>query len=152
MDYRIARLSTPEECRQFIINVEKADPALADQARRRSIELQAQHAGGTTEVEREAYEAVYAYEAVLSKQKGKRVCASRTWQMIKRHGIIGAVERAVNRPDDPSGYTALVAIGMEDLSFEAIVLRYPESFSSEAIGRCQVRLTKYKSLGSHVNA
>lgn len=60
--------------------------------------------------------------------------------MIERHGILGAVERAVNRKRDPIGYSALVEVGMTDLAFEAIVLRYPDSFSSETIERARQRL------------
>jgi hypothetical protein len=66
-------------------------------------------------VEREALEAVYAYERVISKKRGKKVSASRTWQMIKRHGIIEAMERVVNRDDDATGYVALAEMGMLDL-------------------------------------
>lgn len=52
--------------------------------------------------------------------------------MINRHGIIQAVERAVNRKTEPMGYQALVEMGMADLAFEAIVLRHPDLFSEEA--------------------
>jgi hypothetical protein len=144
MHPNVARLTTPEECEQFAINVAEKYPDLALEAKRRAVELRAQQAGVKTDVEREALEAVYAYEAVLSEQKGKRIRASRTWQMIKRHGIIGAMERAVDRDDDPSGYKALVAMGMEDLSFEAVVLRHPSVFSPEAIAHCKKRLADYK--------
>jgi hypothetical protein len=48
--------------------------------------------------------------------------------MVKRHGILGAVERAVNRKDETIGYTALVEMGLEDYAFEAVVMRYPKSF------------------------
>jgi len=34
--------------------------------------------------------------------------------------------------------------GMQDLSFEAIVLRYLDSFSSEAVSHAEARLTRYK--------
>ena len=60
--------------------------------------------------------------------------------MIDRHGILHAVERAVNRKSDPIGYSALVEMGMRDLAFEAIVLRHPDSFSSETIERARQRL------------
>src|SRR5262249_44884387 len=118
MDERIARLKTPADCDQFALNVQARLPDLAKAARRRAVELQALAHGAESIAEREALAAVYAYERVLSKKKGKNVRASRTWQMIDRHGIIGAVERAVNRPADPVGYTALAEMGMQDLSFE----------------------------------
>jgi hypothetical protein len=142
MDQRIARLTTPEECEQFILNVGKTDPDLALIARRRAVQLRAEQAGAKTDAEREAFEAVYAYEAVLAEQQGKKVRASRTRQMITRHGIIEAVERAVRRNDDPSGYKTLASIGMADLSFEAVVLRHPTVFSSNAVAHSRRRLAE----------
>jgi hypothetical protein len=125
MDETIAKFRTPESCEQFALNVEKHSPERALEARRRAGELRAAAHGATTDVEREALEAVYAYERVLSATRGKNVRASRTWQMIERHGIIRAVERVVSRPAESAGYTALVSMGMQDKAFEAVVLRYP---------------------------
>ena len=140
MDERISRLTTPEECEQVALNVETRLPELAREARRRAVELRAASHGATSEAEQEALEAVYAYEKVLSVTKGKNVRASRTWQMIKRHGIIIAVERAVNRPKETVGYKALVDMGMQDFAFEAVVCRHPDVFSPEALKRSQERL------------
>ena len=89
--------------------------------------------GATTTAEREALQAVYAYERVLCEKHGKTVHSSRTWQMIKRHGIITAVERAVNRKDVTPDYTALVEMGMSDFAFEAVVCRHPSVFSAETL-------------------
>lgn len=69
-------------------------------------------------------EAVYAYQKVRSVQKGKNVHATRTWQMIERHGIITAVERAVNRSQETAGYKTLVEMGMRDFAFEAVVQKH----------------------------
>ena len=92
---------------------------------------------------------MYAYERVLSQRDGKTVRASPTWQMIKRHGIIKAVERAVNRPDETSGYTALIEMGMPDFAFEAVVCRHPTVFSAEALERSQERMAEWnKSTGA----
>ena len=74
----------------------------------------------------EALQAIYAYEETLFVKHGRKTSASRTWQMVKNHGIIGAVERAVNRKDETIGFTALIDMGMLDFAFEAIVVRYPE--------------------------
>jgi hypothetical protein len=140
MDERVARLQTPEECEQFIINVRSRLPELAQAARRRSVELRAAAHGAKSTAEREALAAVYAYERVLSEKKGKKVRASRTWQMIERRGIIDAVESAVKRPADPIGYTALAEMGMHDLAFESVVQRHPEVFTPEAVARSAERL------------
>lgn len=140
MDERVARLVTPDECEQFALNVQTRLPELAKEARRRAVELRAASHGASAAVEPEALEALYAYERVLSGKAGKEVRASRTWQMIKRHGIIEAVERAVNRDHDTVGYRALVEMGMKEFAFEAVVLRHPELFSKEAVARSDSRL------------
>jgi hypothetical protein len=68
----------------------------------------------------------------------------RTWQMVKRHGIIGAVERTVSRETETVGYTALLEAGLEDYAFEAVVVRYRELFSSEAVRHSQARVRDWK--------
>lgn len=145
MDERIARLETPEECEQLAINVADRSPELAQAARSRAVELRAAKHGAATVAEQEALEAVYAYEKVLSENRGKTVRATRTWQMIERHGIIKAVERAVNRKEVTTGYTTLVKMGMQDFAFEAVVCRHPTVFSSEALKRSQERLKEWKN-------
>lgn len=143
MDERVTRLKTPEECEQFALNVQVRLPDLAQAARRRAVELRAAAHGVATTAEGEALAAVYAYERVLSQKRGKKIRASRTWQMIERHGIIGAVERAVNRHADPAGYTALAEMGMQDLAFEAVVVRHPEVFSQDAVASSTKRLGEW---------
>ncbi len=140
MDETVLRLKTPQECDQFIKNVQKKYPALAIEARRRGVELRAAAHRAQTTAEKEALQAVYAYEEVLSARNGRKTRASRTWQMIERHGIIGAVERAVNRKEETIGFTALIEMNMWDFAFEAVVLRYPELFSQETINRAKARM------------
>jgi hypothetical protein len=142
-DDPIAKLKTPEDCEQFAINVEeRGKPELALAARRKAIELRAAKHGASTAAEREALEAVYAYERVLFRKHGRNTRASRTWRMIERRGIIPAVEHVVTRRDESTGYTALVEMGMQDKAFEAVVLRYPQVFSAEAVRRSKERLAK----------
>jgi hypothetical protein len=145
MDERVKQLKTPEGCERFIANVIEKYPDLAKEARRRKIELLASAYGAHSAAEREALQAIYAYEeVVLFARNGKKTRASRTWLLVKNHGIIGAAEKAVNRTDDPSGFKALCEVDMLDLSFEAIVLRYPAIFSQKAVARSRQRLEENK--------
>jgi hypothetical protein len=150
---RIATLKTPAECIQFQQNVvQRGRPDLALAAQRKAVELRALQYAGTaasklTEIERECIEAIFAYEDVLSAANGKRTRATRTWQMIARHGILGAVERAVGREADPSGYTALVSMGLEHYAFEAVIVRHPGMFSEAAIARSKERLARNTGTG-----
>ena len=137
MDDIIQKLTTPEECLQLAINVRDKNPDLAREARRRAIELRAASHGIKTAVKLELLKALYAYEEVLSEKNKRRTRATRTWQMIDRHGIIGAAERAVNRKIEATGYKVLVAMGLHDLTFEAVIVRHPDKFSQEVVARAK---------------
>jgi hypothetical protein len=135
-DNIIDQLRTPEECESFA----QRCISLAKEARRRAIELRALAHGNTNVVETELLKVLYAYEEVLTTRNKRRTRASRTWQMVKKYGIIRAAERAVNRKADPMGYTVLIEKGMQDLTFEAVILKYPESFSHQAVQTAKIRL------------
>jgi hypothetical protein len=146
MDEKIRKIDTPEKCEIFAKNcINRGREDLAIQARLRAVQLRAEAYGAETQAEKEAIEAIYAYEEVLSAKNGKKTRAQRTWQMIERHGIIGAVERAVNRTAETQGYTALVEMGLEDCAFEAVIIRYPDLFSSEAVLKSQQRIEQWKN-------
>lgn len=141
MDERVLKMKTPEECENLAKNAEKKQPEIAKQARRRAVELRAAAYGAKTVAEREALEAVYAVEEVRS-TKSRRAHASRTWQSIKKHGILPTVERVVARAKETEGYASLVAAGMDDFTFEAVVLRHPELFAPETVERAKGRACK----------
>jgi hypothetical protein len=146
MDDRVRRLTTPEQCEIFARNaIDRDRPDLANEARLRAVQLRADSHGAKSEAEKEALQAIYAYEEVLTKKNGKRTRASRTWQMIRRHGIIEAVERAVNRSAETQGYTSLVEMGLEEFAFEAVILRYPEVFSEAAVLKSKERLNSWRN-------
>jgi hypothetical protein len=141
MDYRVERLRTPAECEIFAKNaVARNHPELALQARRKAIDLQVSTHETGSAVEAEGLAAVYAYEALLTRRNGKKTRATGTWQAVKRYGIIEAIQRAVNRPADDTGTVTLRDLGMEDLAFEALVIRHEASFSAEAIQASKERL------------
>ena len=146
MDERVKRIKTAEKCEIFARNAEKRGrPDLAREAKIRAVEIRAEDYGSKSEAESEAIQAVYAYEEVLSKKNGKRTRASRTWQMIKRRGIIESVERAVNRESVTQGYTLLAEMGLENFAFEAVILRHPGLFSDEAIAKSRQRLSEWEN-------
>lgn len=142
MDEIIQRIDTPEKCEIYAKNaLARGREDMAKQAMQRAVQLRAEAHGAKTVAEREALEAVYAYEEVLSAKNGRRTRASRTWPMIERHGIIKAVERAVNRKDETQGYTALLDMGLEDFAFEAVIDRHPDQFSEAAVAISRQRIS-----------
>jgi hypothetical protein len=144
VDDRIKRLDTPKKCEIFARNAtEHGRPDLAQEATQRAVELRAEEHGAETAAEKEALQAIYAYEERLTNKNGRRTGANRTWQMIKRHGMIEAIERAVNRPVEPQGYKMLADMGLQEYAFEAVILRHPEVFSEEAKRISQERLNDW---------
>jgi hypothetical protein len=97
-------------------------------------------------VELELLKAFYACEEVLTRKNKKTTRASRTWQMIKRHGIISAAERAADRKIDPTGYKVLIEMGMHDLTFESVLVRYPDAFNREIVSRAKERLKELSEI------
>jgi hypothetical protein len=146
VDDIIQKLKTPAECMQLEKNVISRNPDLALKARRRVVELRAISHGSTRDVELELLKALYAYEEVLSAKNKKNTRASRTWQMIERNGIIGAAEKAVNRKIEPAGYKVLVNMGLQDLTFEAVIIRFPDEFNDEVVLRAKTRLKELSEI------
>ena len=144
MDDRVSKLKTPTDCEIFARNaIEQNRPELAPEAKQRGIEIRAAAYGATSDAERECLEAIYAYEEILFSKHGKRVKASRTWQMIKRRGIIAAIEQAVDRSDGTAGFSALKEVGLENFAFEAVILRHSSLFSASAVDRSRDRMAQY---------
>ncbi|HYD76037.1 hypothetical protein [Ramlibacter sp.] len=144
MDSRVAKLKTPMECEVFAANARaRGAPELAEQARKRAVQLRAQSHGAQSDVERECLEAVYAYEEILSEKRGRRQPAGRTWQMIHRHGVLPAVERIVTKRGESTGYSALAEMGLHEFAFEAVVLRNQQHFSEQAIACSRERLGEH---------
>ena len=63
--------------------------------------------------------------------------------MIKRKGIIPAVEGVVCRKEVTSAFEALQEMGMIDFAFEAVVCRHPGVFSQDAVRRSKERLDSW---------
>ncbi|MFN3019316.1 hypothetical protein ACK1CN_25590 [Vibrio coralliilyticus] len=138
----IAKLKDANACERFKSNaLKKGEHELAKLATIRMVQFRAEEYGAEQEVERHAIEAVCAYEVAQSVLKGKKTRANRTWKMIKDHGILNAVERAVNRNDVTQGYQALEQAGLEQFTFEAVILKFPEFFSPEAIEKSEQRVS-----------
>ena len=92
-------------------------------------------------VETEALKVLYAYEELLRlKHNGRRVRAIYTWRMFDNHGIIETIERLMRTSKKQPGFKELVKDGKKDLTFEALVVRHPGSFTQEAVKRSKQRL------------
>ena len=141
----VGHLKTPEDCEQVALNVEAKQPAFAIAARRKAIEIKASTHKATTEAEEHSFQAVYAYERRMTLERGRKTRATRQWKMVTKLGIIEAMESIVKNPTASAGYQALVKMGMQDMSFEAVVLRHPDVFSAEAVEQSKQSLDSLMS-------
>jgi hypothetical protein len=136
----VGHLKTPEDCEQVALNVEAKQPDFAVAARRKAIEIKASTHKAATEAEEHSFQAVYALERVMTLERGRKSRATRQWQIVTKVGIIAAMESIVKNPTGRAGYEALVKMGMQDMSFEAVVLRHPDVFSAEAVAQSRQSL------------
>jgi hypothetical protein len=133
MQKLIDKLVSVDECRNFITNaLERGKPEYVQPTRIRMLEILAGMHSESNVVEQDCLKAIYAYEMVLSDKNQKKTRASRTWQAVKKHGVIMAVQSFVERSRDSSGFALLKSLGLTDYSFENIVLKYPDYFSVAA--------------------
>lgn len=100
--------------------------------------------GAASSAEIESILAVLSYEQTLLQKHGKRQPAAYTWRMLEEHGIVSGVERVVTREAETQGYKALVSLGLQEFAFEAVVVRHPDIFSSEAVERSASRLRDFE--------
>ena len=133
---RLSRLKTEHDALAFAVNARRlGKSALADKAVELAGELKAESEGFRTQAEREIAKALYAYEEAQKELKGRRFRATRTRKMIKDHGAIRAAERMVLNRKLSLGFN-----GQPELSFEAIIVRFPGEFAPEAVRASRARL------------
>jgi hypothetical protein len=141
MDDRIAKLKTARDALSFAGNARRlGHTTLADSAMQRASELRATEEGFISPAEQAIATALYAYEEQQSRLTGRVFRASRTRQMFSSHGPLAAAERIVLHRQPSKGYEVLEEAGLEALSFEAIIDRFPEEFSGQALEAARARL------------
>jgi len=147
MDHRVKSLKTVADCKAFARNAKELNRIdLVNEARERTIELNALTHSADSNVEREGWEALYAYEEYLTARNGKKTRANRTRDLIKRRKIVPAIEQMViNGTVDTEGFAMLLEAGLLEYSFESTILRHPESFSADAANRARERLSQFQN-------
>jgi hypothetical protein len=94
-------------------------------SRRTGLELQ-----DLSQAEEKIVEAVATYVG-LQKREGKN--ANRTFQMLANRGLVEAAEVSVSKVKPTQGFDVLEDADLAELSFEQIIVDYPEEFSLRAL-------------------
>lgn len=140
MDERVTRIKTSKDALQLAENALRlGHPDVHAQALERAKELRAIEEGFISPAERAIAAAIYAYEEERRRVE-KNFRAKRTWKMVAEHGAIHAAERKVLDRKPSKGYEVLKGAGLGEQSFEAIIDRFPDEFSSDAVEAARARL------------
>lgn len=141
IEKRLAKLSTTVEARNLAANARRlGEPELAEQAHLRGLDLRAREEGYNSPAARAIAVALYQYEEEQTRVLGRKYRASRTRKMLRDHGPLHAAERMVLNPRPSKAYRELEDIDRMDLSYEAIVVRFPDEFAPEAVEAARARL------------
>ncbi|WP_031358502.1 hypothetical protein [Caballeronia sordidicola] len=141
MDNRIAQLKTSQDARQIAENAQRLGrPDLSAQALERARELRAIEEGYTSPAQQAVAIALYAYEEEQSRLNNRAYRANRTRTMLAKHGALAAAERMVLNRHPSEGFKVLQGAGLRELSFEAIIDRFPNEFSAAAVDAARARL------------
>lgn len=141
MEERIARLKTSQDALKLAENALRlGHPVLEVQARERAKVLKAIEEGFTSPAQQAIATALYTYEEQQSLLKGRMFRANRTRQMLTKHGAVAAAERMVLHRQPSKGFEVLEEAGLQELSFEAIIDRFPDEFSTIAVETARARL------------
>lgn len=129
----VERIKEPELCYVFARNAaRRGHPELALEAYRRAVDLRAAGYPADNAAEIAAARAIFAYEEALSYRKGKRTRATGTWQLVNRHGLLGAVHRRIQSKTGDEVHAILEQLGMAEYSFESVGKAYPEDIQQAA--------------------
>jgi hypothetical protein len=142
MDERVSRLKTSQDARQLAENASRLGREdVSAQALEKARELQAVEDGYDSPAQIAIASALYAYEEEQSRAKRRTFRANRTRQMLAKHGALRAAERMVMNRQPSKGFGVLEEAGLRELSFEAIIDRFPEEFSPIAVVAARARLS-----------
>lgn len=111
----------------------------------RTCSLVATRFSAETEAERDAGEAIAAYEWVLSEKNDRKTYATRVRRMVKQHGILSAIARAVSNGEKSLGLRILADRGQLSYAFENVVLRHPDAFDADIVATARQTMDAFST-------
>lgn len=135
----VAICDDPAKLRTWIENARKGkQKEIEDAAFRRLIAILPKEAPGT--VEYDLWQTIYAFEHVLSDERGKTTRLSRTRQKVARVGEAETLKDWALSTKSTDGFKMLIERSMPELTGEAIVLRHAGKFESDVVAAARKRL------------
>lgn len=98
----------------------------------------------TTDVARDSFVALAAYEWFLTDKHGMTRLASRFRKRLREDGKIeDLISGAVAKGEYTSGFKVLQARGKLGFAFENVVLKYPDIFLPEVVAKARVTMEEF---------
>ena len=111
---------------------------LADAALRTMISIRPAEQPGT--VAHDLWRTIYAFEHILSEERGRTTLLSRTRQKLARDGELKTLRDWALGKTETDGFRMLLDRRMPELTGEAIVLRHAEHFEPVVVEAARKRL------------
>lgn len=135
----IANCSDPKSLRQIAANARlKGELAVARAADLRLYDVSPSENPGTFEYD--VWRSIHALEGTLTTERAKTTRLGRTRQKIAKVGEVAAVRDLMLAKKPSEGFSMLIERQMQDLTFEAVVLRHRKLFEVEALHAAEDRL------------
>jgi hypothetical protein len=148
----VTRTTSLKDLRTIIANAKASIAArrdvetsrqVLDAAASRLWELSAAKHDGGAAVDRALWEALYAYEYLMSDEAGRSYRATYLRRKIVQTDIVTAVSGSVLKGGKTTGLQALRDMGRLDASFEAVVLKFRSTFPADVIEAAQKTLSEF---------
>lgn len=135
----IEKSSNEKSLRNWIANARRLNEAEIEKAAlRRLIEILPQEEFGS--LEWDFWRTIYAFEHVLTDERGRTTRLSRTRQKIARDGVEATLKQWALDKAVTQGFIMLMERNMPDLLGEAIILRHPARFEKNVQAAARARL------------
>lgn len=129
----------PKSLRQIAANARsKGEMAVARAAELRLYAVLPSEEPGT--FEHDVWQSIHALEGTLTAERGKTTRLGRTRQKIARVGEFDTIKDLVLGTKPSEGFFMLIERHMDDLTFEAVVLRHPDRFDEAVLDAAAARL------------
>jgi hypothetical protein len=137
----IAKCNVPEELRRLIKNARGGGAGeVADAAFKKLVSILPAQRPGT--LEHDFWQTLFAFEHMLTEERGKTTRLARTRQKVERVGVLQTLRDWAVDKNEADGFRMLLDRSKSELTGEAIILRHAVQFEEHVVRAAEQRLTR----------